>query len=189
MHSCYTDTSKPINKKLLASQKDTNNLKVERTEKNENSNIIKKIKINQTDQNGLKQGIWHEYYNSGEIEGVYNYQNGKFNGCQYTFFKDGNLSGRVNYKNGIKHGEYITFTSDGYKKLYFLIDKGKTLVSRKSFQDEFSDLYIDSGYLNRIYFLMDSLHSIENDTIAVCPCALCPEQPIPYPTLNATKSK
>lgn len=63
-----------------------------------------------TDDNGLRQGLWKEYYPTGELRSEGHYQNSKLVGKWKFLFQDGNLeiSGQYDSK-GKKDGEWIWY--------------------------------------------------------------------------------
>lgn len=94
--------------------------------------------INIIDQDSLKQGVWREFHNSGNLKNEVVYKNGKkqgveiswyASGClkQETFFNKGIIDGPItfynkqckkelieNYRNGVKEGIEISYYNNGH---------------------------------------------------------------------------
>ena len=62
--------------------------------------IEKHEKINQTDENGVKQGIWKEFYPDGTVKKDVRYKDGVIDGYEKTYDKKGDLAEMKKYSFG-----------------------------------------------------------------------------------------
>lgn len=94
-------------------------------------------RINQYDNEGIKQGYWETYWENGEIESKGNYvngiqdgywedywsngglyykgsfKNGRMNGPWEWYYRNGNISSKNNYSNDKKNGVNIDYYENG----------------------------------------------------------------------------
>jgi uncharacterized protein len=102
------------------------------------SQLDYKIKAQGKYKNGLKHGVFIDYYPGGIIPTVISsYKNGKLNGTMRQFGKRGNLVYETNFKNGLKHGWLIIYDNRGKESVRKLFNNGYE-VSRKNEGDQFS---------------------------------------------------
>lgn len=66
-----------------------------------NGVLVDREKINREDKDGLKQGIWREYYANGKVKSEINYENDILNGPYKEFDEDGNIKVLLQYANGL----------------------------------------------------------------------------------------
>ncbi|MBM3160313.1 MAG: hypothetical protein FJZ66_03170 [Bacteroidetes bacterium] len=82
-------------------------------------------------KNGLKHGVWIDYYPGGIIPTVISsYKKGKLHGTMKQFGKRGNLHFETNYKNGLKHGWLIIYDNRGKESVRKLFKKGIELTPK-----------------------------------------------------------
>ncbi|MBL6963144.1 MAG: hypothetical protein ISR55_04925 [Bacteroidetes bacterium] len=62
---------------------------------------------------GIKTGIWTEYYANGEISSVELYQDGKLHGNYKSFHKNGHIWATGKYNHGCKEGKFELYDQDG----------------------------------------------------------------------------
>jgi antitoxin component YwqK of YwqJK toxin-antitoxin module len=62
--------------------------------------------------NGIMEGPYVEYYQSGQIKSVCKCRNNKIEGEFCEWYEDGSILEESNYKNGLKHGECITWVRE-----------------------------------------------------------------------------
>ena len=62
--------------------------------------IKKQEKINRRDRNNLKQGMWKEFYENGNVKNECNYTDDKKNGYYKEYSMNGSLSNTIKYVNG-----------------------------------------------------------------------------------------
>jgi uncharacterized protein len=67
------------------------------------------------DKNGEKDGVWKEFYKSGELHAVKNYKSGLLNGYFLILNKDGDTTQLANYENDKLHGKLTEYGSKGNK--------------------------------------------------------------------------
>ena len=60
-----------------------------------------------------KDGLWQEYYENGNLENVMNFKEGKKVGLLKNYYSDGQLKGRINYKEGKEHGMIELYHQNG----------------------------------------------------------------------------
>lgn len=63
--------------------------------------------------NGKKEGIWIEYYKSGELKSETNYKNGLANGKQTIYYKNGNIKEERNFKDDVISGIRKYYDKEG----------------------------------------------------------------------------
>jgi antitoxin component YwqK of YwqJK toxin-antitoxin module len=63
--------------------------------------IQREERINRKDANGLKQGMWKEFYPSGIVKNEVNYSDDKMNGYLKEYAPNGSLSNTTKYINGV----------------------------------------------------------------------------------------
>ena len=63
--------------------------------------------------NNLAHGEWTNYYLSGKIRSISNYQFGIKEGLETTFYENGNKKTEIMYKNGSKISEPILLNESG----------------------------------------------------------------------------
>ena len=83
-------------------------------------------------QEGIKEGIWINYYNSGEIKSKGNYTNGLKTGRWEFYFKDGKIEQAGNYRNG---------RPDGIWKWYY--ENGNLLREEEFYNGREDGLYVE----------------------------------------------
>lgn len=66
-----------------------------------------------TDLNGLHQGLWKEYYETGELRSIGKYSNSKMVGEWKFLFPNQKVEIIGSYKNGKKDGEWFWYYPDG----------------------------------------------------------------------------
>ena len=76
---------------------------------------IKEEKLNRTDRNGLKQGMWVEFYPNGNVKKESDYWNDKLDGYLKEYTIKGNLIKSVKYLNGIEQIILPEFTKSNIK--------------------------------------------------------------------------
>jgi antitoxin component YwqK of YwqJK toxin-antitoxin module len=62
--------------------------------------VVNGVRINQYDMDGRKQGLWEDYYDSGNLYSKGNYINGKEEGIWEFYYSKGNLCSKASYVNG-----------------------------------------------------------------------------------------
>jgi len=66
-----------------------------------------------TDMNGLRQGIWKEYYATGELKSEGNYIDSKEEGAWKFYFQNQKIEVEGRYKNGKKEGTWYWYYPNG----------------------------------------------------------------------------
>ncbi|MFA6922928.1 MAG: hypothetical protein WC223_01625 [Bacteroidales bacterium] len=67
----------------------------------------------QYDEQGLKTGIWEEYYKNGKIAAIESYKNGKLHGYYKSFHENGNIWSLGKYNQGCKEGVFEIYDQQG----------------------------------------------------------------------------
>lgn len=105
-------------------------------------------KVNYVDSNGLKQGLWKEYFKNGKIKSIAYYKNNQLHGVYKSFHENGKLEGLSNFVNGKGEGEQITYHENEKMSLYIKISNGKR-VSFKQYDIkgklEMEEIYDEKG--------------------------------------------
>ena len=60
-----------------------------------------------------KDGLWQEYYENGNLANMVNFKEGKKVGLLKNYYSDGQLKGRINYKEGMEHGMMELYHQNG----------------------------------------------------------------------------
>lgn len=85
-----------------------------------NNVLINFQEINRYDENGLKQGVWRNYYTNGKIETEQIFKDGMINGYLKKFSKVGELLEAIKYEEGIMiDSNYIDKKTANIKNEYF----------------------------------------------------------------------
>ncbi len=64
-----------------------------------NGYITDREQINRYDRNGIKQGVWKEFYEDGKLKNEKDYKDGMLNGLYKEFNEKGNLILVLKYEN------------------------------------------------------------------------------------------
>lgn len=67
-----------------------------------------------TYKNGLKDGLWREYYNNGQLKSEGSYSNGYKEGLHKEWFENGILSLEGYYENNLANGEMKWYHEKGH---------------------------------------------------------------------------
>lgn len=75
--------------------------------------------------NGLKDGCHTEWFENGNKKSVINYSNGKYNGLKTDWFENGQQRSSINCKNGdVVDGVYTVYLENGQKNKEQTVSKG-----------------------------------------------------------------
>ena len=83
--------------------------------------------------NGVKTGLWKEYYKNGKIAVEEIYFNGKLNGEYKSYHENGNVWCIGNYNNGNKEGNFEIYNQSG-KLIIILQFVNNRLVKQDFFE-------------------------------------------------------
>ncbi|TSA35372.1 MAG: hypothetical protein D4R64_09890 [Porphyromonadaceae bacterium] len=100
-----------------------------------NDFMIDREFINQTDNKGLKQGVWREYYDNDNIRTEVNYKNGVLNG----FYREYNLAGKMMVSRFYENGKLLEKNFDE-----------EIIAEIKNQYDSLGNLVASGSYLNNI---------------------------------------
>jgi antitoxin component YwqK of YwqJK toxin-antitoxin module len=67
-------------------------------------------------KDGLKDKVWNQYYDNGNMEFEVTFVNGKENGLLTCWYESGEIDNTINYKNGVKNGLFNTWFKNGQKR-------------------------------------------------------------------------
>jgi antitoxin component YwqK of YwqJK toxin-antitoxin module len=110
-------------------------------------------RINRSDKNGWKQGVWKDFYENGNVKWEITYKDNKKNGYFKQYSQDGNLTEVVKYIDDIRQEEAKEVIKLEVKTDYYPNGKPKTIASyRKNVPEgvrrEFSeDGKVTAGYV------------------------------------------
>jgi antitoxin component YwqK of YwqJK toxin-antitoxin module len=62
---------------------------------------------------GLRQGLWKNYYKDGTLMGEEHYLNGELHGLWKVYYDNGTLGSEGHYLNGKPHGLWKSYHSNG----------------------------------------------------------------------------
>ena len=71
------------------------------------------IRINQYTHDGIKTGIWEEYYSNGNIGSKGSYKDGEEDGLWEWYHENGNILSKGLYVDGLKEGIWEEYYSNG----------------------------------------------------------------------------
>ena len=104
-------------------------------------------------KNGIKEGLYVEYYKNGQVELLGKYNDGNMNGEFEKYYENGQLESRENYKNGIKEGLYVEYYKNGQVELLGKYSDGN--------MNGVFEKYYENGQLeSRISYKNDRLYYI-----------------------------
>ena len=83
----------------------------------------------------IKDGIYKDYYENGNLKSVRSYDNGALNGIAREYYDVGTLQHAINYKNDQIDGLYNTYYPTGALWIQETYDHG-VLVGRKEYDEE-----------------------------------------------------
>lgn len=85
-------------------------------------------KINQTDDQGLKQGLWHTYFDDGSVKSEVNYENDLKTGKEMQYFPDGNINIEMEWLayegSSTLHSGYKHYNNEGKLTMEMWYDDG-----------------------------------------------------------------
>ena len=97
---------------------------------------------------GIKDGIWREYHNNGQLYLKYSFNNGKLDGTEEIYNKKGLLTGLMTYKDGVLLKE-VNYWDNGLFMTSIEYKNGKRHGCSKSYHNTipnclmFEGCYID----------------------------------------------
>jgi antitoxin component YwqK of YwqJK toxin-antitoxin module len=100
-----------------------------------NDFMIDREFINQTDNKGLKQGVWREYFDNDNIRTEENYKNGVLNG----YYREYNQAGKMMVSKFYENGKLIENNSEE-----------EIIAEVKNQYDSLGNLVTSGSYLNNI---------------------------------------
>jgi antitoxin component YwqK of YwqJK toxin-antitoxin module len=116
--------------------------------------------------NGLRDGVWIEYYDEGNILRKSNYKNGLKDGEEVTYHKNGKINSIATYYTGFLHGkwtkwhqngdldeqgEYMGGKAEGHW-IYYFYDKNKKRQEgfyKQSIRDSTWTDYLENGNITQ----------------------------------------
>ena len=101
------------------------------------------------DSASLKDGLWEEYYENGQLRNRGNYIGGKKEGLWEEYHENGNLANMVNFKEGKKEGLLKNYYSNGQIKGKINYQEGK--------ENGMMELYHQNGKLMLEGFFKDAV--------------------------------
>ena len=64
-------------------------------------------------KNGVKEGLWVQYWENGQFSVKVNYKNGKLKGALVGYWDNGQLRERGNYKDGKQESAWVGYMENG----------------------------------------------------------------------------
>jgi len=86
-----------------------------------------KIKEEYNCINGLKNGIWKQYYKLGRVKSEGNYTMGKKTGNFIYYFADGTIDTKGSFKNNLKEGVWFFYDGEKSNMKKVNYEKGKVI--------------------------------------------------------------
>jgi antitoxin component YwqK of YwqJK toxin-antitoxin module len=99
-----------------------------------NGVLVERERINRTDEQGLKQGIWRTYYPNGHVRSEINYKDDLMNGPYKEYDENGNVSVLVQYAKGMIIEEEDTAEMD--VEIRNQLDESGNIVYSGSYRKE-----------------------------------------------------
>jgi antitoxin component YwqK of YwqJK toxin-antitoxin module len=104
------------------------NFKIRLTEGQIDSHPANKLESAGEYNNGLKIGVWEEYYTNGNKKNIYTYKSGILDGLYQSYNRDnGNVYLAGNYVNGKEDGEWNIYSLRGNLMKKEFYEKGKII--------------------------------------------------------------
>ncbi len=113
--------------------------------------LVERQRINRKDENGLKQGTWMEFYESGNVKREINYTDNILDGIYREYDKDGSLTMVVHYDRGKIRDDAIA--------------EGQPVEIRQSFFPD-GKVRTSGAYRNNIPVGIHRTYNEEGDVIA-----------------------
>ena len=108
--------------------------------------------------NGLKEGIWMDYYPNGAIKAYVSYENNVLNGVYELYDDNGKLYSRGNYIKGLKEGDWNVFQTDSSVMEHRLYVHGwPSIVEQFDEKDQMYNAYPGFNFEYHIYKLLKKL--------------------------------
>jgi len=118
--------------------------------------VVSKDNINRFDYNGLKRGLWKEFYENGMVKNECTYLDGKKNGFMKEYSKEGNLSKIEKYINDEKQLDAPELKN--YELKYDYYPNGKVKVAGSYYNNKAEGIrreYSQDGKIEKSYVLKD----------------------------------
>ncbi len=121
------------------------------------------LTADETYSNGIKQGVAHRYYDTGEVMEESHWENGVQEGDYQVFFKSGEPYLRCKMKDNMRNGLFLVYFEDGKQELVGQYKNNLREGEWKFFTEEgehrYSLFYDEGKILNPA--VRDSIDSIE----------------------------
>ena len=118
--------------------------------------LVNRDNINRFDYNGLKRGLWKEFYENGSVKSECIYLDGKKNGFLKEYSEEGNLVKIEKYINGEKQLDAPELKN--YEIRYDYYPNGKIKVAGSYYNNKAEGVrreYSPDGKIEKSYILMD----------------------------------
>ena len=106
------------------------------SEWNNSQPMVDGIKVNQYDSEGRKQGVWVNYFNTGELWFKGNFKDGVKDGYWESYYDNGSLLAKGNFKNGEKDGFWYEYFRQGGLMNKNFFDNGQIIKDITESEDK-----------------------------------------------------
>jgi len=123
--------------------------------------------INQYTHDGLKTGMWEDYWDNGQLSNKGPYKNGKADGIWEYYYENGQLNIKGLYKNYLRDGIWEFYDEDGSLREKSLYDNGNMIKQLPLKESEtpkkklFIPRRIDERYTDLLNSMITTDYSIE----------------------------
>ncbi len=109
--------------------------------------IVSNEQINQTDKNGLKQGVWKEYFPNQRLQTEMRYKNDQLNGYVKQYNRQGKLESATLYLNGVEQSDENNIADFDINTIYYAdgTPKSTSVYNKAGKRDGVSTFYNEDG--------------------------------------------
>jgi antitoxin component YwqK of YwqJK toxin-antitoxin module len=98
-------------------------------------------------RDGIEDGTFKTYYESGNLKSEYTYKSGRLNGAGKEYYESGRLKAEGESRDSCREGVWTTYYEDGKTEYIDTYNHGQK-IHRKSF-DQAGNLIFDQDYSYR----------------------------------------
>lgn len=112
--------------------------------------IDNKIRLKAFMKNKMKDSVWIEYFENGNIQAISSYKNDLENGEYKRYYDSGKLSSIGSYVNGLSEGEFVEYYESGK------LGSKRKYVNGKPMDTSF--VYYESGKIRSLSYFKNGVH-------------------------------
>jgi antitoxin component YwqK of YwqJK toxin-antitoxin module len=115
-------------------------------------------------KNGVKDGLYEDYYEDGTLSAKCTYKNGILDGLAQLYYPNGNLEFQCNFRNGYHYGLYESYSNkvgeDGSREYKYFIYDGILDGKYEEYKD---NIKIKCTYVNGLLDGKYKVYAINNN--------------------------